>query len=79
MHGRLQPFTTDVWTKPAYMCTFLAFAEPFIDFIKAAASKDSAHARSKIDQDFPDSTLRGIAKLGDNNQVQVALVIYLLR
>ena len=26
---------------------------------------------------FPDSTLCGNAELGDNNQVQVALVIYL--
>ena len=27
---------------------------------------------------FPDSTLRSNAELGDNNQVEVALVIYLL-
>ena len=27
--------------------------------------------------DFPDSTLRGNAEFGDNNQVAVALVIYL--
>ena len=26
---------------------------------------------------FPDSTLRGDAEQGDNNQVQVALVLYL--
>ena len=27
---------------------------------------------------FPNSTLRGNAELGDNNQVEVTLVIYLL-
>ena len=31
----------------------------------------------KIDGCFPDSTFRGNAELGDNNQIQVALVIYL--
>ena len=30
-----------------------------------------------IDHIFPDSTLRGKAELGDNNQVAVALVLYL--
>ena len=33
--------------------------------------------RHLLNRHFPDSTLRGNAELGDNNQVQVALVIYL--
>ena len=30
-----------------------------------------------VDSIFPDSTRRGDAEAGDNNQVQVALVLYL--
>ena len=30
-----------------------------------------------LEASFPDSTLRGDAEQGDNNQIQVALVLYL--
>ena len=33
----------------------------------------------RVDTKFPDSTLRGNAELGDNNQVQVALDTFLAR
>ena len=37
----------------------------------------SGPTRIWLEGPFPDSTLRGNAELGDNNQVQVALVVYL--
>ena len=35
------------------------------------------HMHRQLHDKFPDSTLHGNAELGDNNQVAVALVIYL--
>ena len=40
-------------------------------------SKTFKKELTRTDGRFPDSTLRGNAELGDNNQVQVALVINL--
>ena len=38
----------------------------------------SGPTRIRLEGPFPDSTLCGNEELGDNNQVEVALVIYLL-
>ena len=37
----------------------------------------SGSTRIRLEGPFPDSTLHGDAQQGDNNQVQVALVLYL--